>query len=125
MGLIILLAALAAFVVMVSALGAREPVYAIARNASWFVAIRGGEAPALSPDVTISWSARADFSFIGGDPYWSCFFILAGGDGVGMPIDLANAEDAYVARAAFAAPPRLALGFLKLLIVSRILRKPR
>lgn len=127
MGLIILLAALAALVVVVSALGAREPVYAIARNASWFVAIRGGgETPALSADVTISWSGRADFSFIGGgDPYWSCFFILAGGDGARMPIDLANAEDAYVARAAFAAPPRLALGFLKLLVVTGILAKPR
>ena len=127
MGLFILLAALGALVVMVFALGAREPVYAITRNASWFVALRGGAAaPALSPEVAITWSAHADFSFIGGDdPYWSAFFILACGDGARIPIDLANAEDAYVARVAFGAPPRLALGVLKLLVVTGILAKPR
>ena len=126
MGLIILLVALGALVVIVFALGAREPVYAITKNASWFVALRGGATPALSPEVKVTWSAHADFSFIGGgDPYWSCFLILAGGDGAAMPIDLSNAEDAYVARVAFGAPPRLALGVLKLLVVTGILAKPR
>lgn len=133
MGLIILLVTLLTLVtlgalgVIVWALGVREPAYAIARNACWFVAIRGGdEAPALSPNVTITWSGRADFSFIGGgDPYWSRFYVLAGGDRVSLPIDLTNADDAYVAHLTFGAPPRLALGLLKLLVVTGLLGKPR
>src|SRR5689334_1422106 len=113
MGLILLLAALVALVIAVWVIGAREPVYRIVNSATWFVAIRGGdERPTLSPNVGINWSARADFPFIGGgDLYWSRFFILAGGDR--MPIDLASAEDAYVARVAFGAPPKLALGALR------------
>ncbi len=127
MGVIILLAALAALVVIVLALAAREPAYAIARDASYFVAIRGGDkTPTLAPDVAIRWSGRADFCFIGGgEAYWSSFFILAGGDGARMPIDLGDAEDAYVARVAFGAPPRLALGALKLLVLIGILARPR
>ena len=126
MGLIIVLAALAAFVAMLWLIGANEPVYRIVKGATWFVAVRGGpETPALSPDVRINWSARADFPFIGGsDSYWSCFYILAGGDAARPPIDFPNAEDAYIARVAFGAPPRFALGMLRALVTLGLLSKP-
>ena len=126
MGLVIVLAALTAFAIILWLIGANEPVYRIARGASWFVALRGGgEAVALASNVSITWSARADLSFIGGDdPYWSRFYILAGGDPAHLPVDLCNAEDAYVARVAFGAPPKLALGVLRLLVTLGILNKP-
>ena len=130
MGFIILLAALAALLVLVAIvwlIGAREPVYRIVKGAGWFVAVRGGDArPALSPDVNITWSARADFPFIGGrDNYWSRFYVLDGRDSAHAPIDLSNAEDAYIARVAFGAPPKLALGVLRILVTLGILAKPR
>lgn len=126
MGLILLLAVLAAFVAMLWAIGGNEPVYRIVNGASWFVAIRGGKPePALSPNVSITWSAHADFPFIGSDdPYCSRFCILAGGDPAHLPIDLADAEDAFVARVAFGAPPKLALGLLRLLVALGVLSKP-
>lgn len=125
MGLIIFLAALAAIIAIIWLIGAREPVYRIVSGAKWFVAIRGGdERPTLSPNVSITWSASADFPFIGGaDPYWSRFYILAGDER--MPIDVSNAEDAYVARVDFGAPPKLALGMLRILATLGILSKPR
>jgi hypothetical protein len=68
MGLILVFAALAALIVILWLIGANEPVYRIARGASWFVALRGGKDDlALSPNVTIIWSARADLPFIGSD----------------------------------------------------------
>jgi len=126
MGLIILLAVLAAFVVVLWLIGANEPVYRIIKEATWFVAVRGGtDDVALSPNVSINWSARADFPFIGGgDPYWSLFYILAGGEPGRLPIDVTDAEDAYIARVAFGAPPKLALGVLRLFITLGILSKP-
>lgn len=127
MGLIIILAALVAAVALTLWLiGANEPVYRIVKGATWFVAIRGGpETPALSSGVKLNWSARADFPFIGGgDAYWSRFYILAGGDPARAPIDLTSAEDAYVARVAFGAPPKLALGVLRTLVTLGVLSKP-
>jgi len=126
MGLIILLAVLAAFVVVLWLIGANEPVYRIIKEATWFVAVRGGtDDVALSPNVSINWSARADFPFIGGgDPYWSLFYILAGGEPGRLPIDVTDAEDAYIARVAFGAPPKLALGVLRLSVTLGILSRP-
>ena len=43
MGLIIVLAALAAFVVALWLIGANEPVYRIVNGATWFVALRSDE----------------------------------------------------------------------------------
>jgi hypothetical protein len=58
------------------------------------------------------------------NPYWSCFYILAGGDHARLPIDLGNAEDAYVARVTLGAPTKLALGVLRVLVVLGILSRP-
>lgn len=126
MGLIILLAGLAAIFAALWLIGANEPVYRIVKGATWFVAIRGGaDTPALSSGVTLTWSARPDFPFIGhGEPYWSRFYVLAGGDPARTPIDLTSAEDAYIARVAFGAPPKLALGILRVLVTLGILSKP-
>jgi uncharacterized protein (DUF1330 family) len=126
MGLIIVFAAIAAFVLVLWFIGASEPVFGIVKGATWFVAVRGGNPePALLPDVSIKWSAHADLSFIGGgDPYWSRFYVLAGGDPDRLPIDLGGADDAYVARVALGAPPKLALGVLRSLVALGVLRKP-
>jgi hypothetical protein len=125
MGLTLVFAALVALVT-VWIIGAREPVYGVARGEpAWFVAVRGSDQTlALSPNVTITWSGRADFAFIGADTYWSRFYILSGGDAARMPANPGNVEDAYVARVKLAAPPKLALGFLRLLIALGILGKP-
>jgi hypothetical protein len=108
--------------------GAQEQVYSIA-SGDWFVAVRdkpGGPAPAFTEGVSCKWSAGADFAFIGpDDAYWSRFYILAGGDPRHTPIELSGAEDAYIARIKLFAPPRLALGALRVLIAVGILSKPR
>jgi uncharacterized protein (DUF1330 family) len=127
MGLIIVLFIVAATcVTALWLIGANEPVYRIVKDATWFVAIRGGKLNTEpSPDVSINWSARADFPFIGGnDPYWSRFYILAGGEPGCLPIDIADAEDAYVARVTFGAPPKFVLGVLRLFVTLGILSKP-
>ncbi|MBI3437652.1 MAG: hypothetical protein HY054_03185 [Proteobacteria bacterium] len=125
MGLIILAVAVVALLAAPWLTGASEPVYRIVRGAAWFVAVRGAKPPALASGVSITWSARADFPFIGnGEPYWSRFYVLAGNPASTMPIDLVGVEDAFVARVAFGAPPKLALGILKLLVTFGVLGKP-
>jgi uncharacterized protein (DUF1330 family) len=108
--------------------GAQERVYSIA-SGDWFVAVRDKpSAPplALAQGVSCKWSAGADFAFIGADDaYWSRFYILAGGDPRHTPIELSGAEDAYIARVKLAAPPKLALGVLRVLIAVGLLSKPR
>ncbi len=124
MGFIVILLAALALLAMLWLVGANEPVYRIVNGAAWFVAIRGADAP-LAPNVIVNWSADADFSFIGGEEaYWSRFYVLAGGDRAKAPIDAGGAEDVYIARVAFGAPPKLALGLLRVLVMIGVLGKP-
>ncbi len=109
-------------------IGAREPVYAISKGDGphWFIAVRG-TAGALAPGISESWRSRADFSVIGAPPenaYWQHFIIARGGDPTHLPIDLAAAEDAYVARISLRRPPALLFGILKTLIALGLLSKP-
>lgn len=127
MWLVVGLAALAALFALVWLVGAREPVFKVGRGAPvWFVAQKGAGALSLAEGVTLNWSAESDFALIGADtPYWSRFYVLSGGQASAMPIDLAGAEDAYVARLRIFTPPRFALGVLRLLIAFGILSKPK
>ncbi|MEZ5960958.1 MAG: hypothetical protein R3C30_11115 [Hyphomonadaceae bacterium] len=125
---LITLALVAALIAALWSIGAREPVYAIARGGEphWFIAVRG-EAGALAPGVTERWSCRTDFTMIGGEPdgaYWQRFVIASGGDPGTLPIAVEAAEDAYVARIKLRRPPPLILGFLKALIALGILSRP-
>lgn len=114
-----------AFAAIVSALwliGAREPVLR-EKGPAWFIALRGGEGDVLAPHVLTLWSARADQVFIGGDdPYWT-HFIIAVGDGT-TPLANEHCDDAYVARVRLFAPPRIALGLVRVLIALGILSRP-
>ncbi len=121
------LAVVAALIAGAWLLGARERVFKISRGApAYFVALkRSGEgAPTLAPGISIAWRSRADFTFIGeGDAYWTDFFILTG---EGNPLPLGpEIADAYVARVALLRPPILALGVLKLLVLTGLLSRPR
>jgi hypothetical protein len=125
---LIVLAAIAALIAALWAVGAREPVYAIARGDEphWFIAIRGNAGP-LAPGVTERWSSRADFTVIGAGPddaYWHTFIIANGGAADVLPLALDGAEDAYVARIKLRKPPALIFGVLKTLIALGILTKP-
>lgn len=118
----------AAFVSIAAAIwliGASEKTYAVSEgDPHWFIALRG-DAGALAADVTTRWSSRADFALIGAEePYWHRFIVASGGDPTQMPISLAGAEDAYVARVKLRRPPQFLLGVLKLLIWAGVLSKP-
>lgn len=126
--ILIILGLVAALIVTLWLIGAREPVYAIAQGDEphWFVALRGSAGP-LRPGVTERWSSRTDFAMIGGDPdaaYWQSFVIASGGDPERLPLALDDAEDAYVARIKLRRPPPLLFGVLKTLIALGILSKP-
>lgn len=126
---LILLAAIAALVATLWIIGAREPVYAIARGDEphWFIALRG-EAGPLAPGVVERWSSRTDFTMIGASPdgaYWSRFIIASGGDPTRLPLLLDAADDAYIARIKLRRPPKLILGAIRALIALGILTKPR
>lgn len=110
------------------AIGAREPVYAIAGGDEphWFIAIRGN-AGALAPGVTERWRSSADFTVIGAGPddaYWHTFLIASGGAANALPIALDNADDAFVAQVKLRKPPPLIFGVLRTLIALGILTKP-
>lgn len=107
--------------------GAREPVFAISRGAPvWFVAWKGSNAPRFAEGVRVNWSSRADFALIGAaEAYWTRFYILSGGTPDAMPIDLSEADDAYVARLKLFTPPRFALGMLRVLTALGVLSKPK
>jgi hypothetical protein len=120
-------AALAAFGALIWLIGAQEPVYDLSagNEPHWFIAIRGGSGQ-LGANVTQLFESRADFSFIGpDDAYWHRFIIASGGDASALPIDLGNAQDAYVARVTLRRPPRIVLGILKTLVTLGVLTKPK
>jgi len=125
---LLILAVIAGLIALLWIIGAREPVYAIAKGGEphWFIAVRG-EAGALAPGVTERWSSRTDFTIIGAAPdaaYWQHFIVASGGDPATLPIALESAEDAYVAHIKLRRPPPLLLGILKTLIALGILSKP-
>ncbi|UPT63501.1 MAG: hypothetical protein M0D54_02795 [Hyphomonadaceae bacterium JAD_PAG50586_4] len=108
-------------------IGACEPVFGIrSDDPAWFVALRGAQAPRLAPGVQVRWSGAADFLLIGGnEPYWSRFYILAGGKADETPIALDVVEDVFVARISMFAPPAFALGMLRAMCKLGILGKPK
>lgn len=125
---LIILAVVGALIALLWQIGAREPVYAIAKGDGphWFIALRG-EAGPLAPGVSERWSSRTDFTMIGGEPdgaYWQRFIIASGGDPAQMPIAIDAAEDAYVAQVKLRRPPPPLFGVLKVLIGLGILSKP-
>lgn len=125
---VIVLAAIAALIAALWAVGSREPVYAIARGDEphWFIAIRGS-AGELAPGVTERWRSSADFAVIGAGPddaYWHTFIIASGGTADALPLALDGAEDAYVARIKLRKPPPLIFGVLRTLIALGILTRP-
>jgi uncharacterized protein (DUF1330 family) len=127
---LIVLAAFAALIALAWIVGAREPVFAISRRApAWFVALKRDRARVLdlAPGVTAAWRSRADFTFIGeGAPYWTEFMILSGGATDKAPLALGHeAADAFIARVRLVRPPPLALGVLRLLVITGMLSRPR
>jgi len=123
---LIFFAALAAVGALIWLIGAKEPVYDVSAGAEphWFIAVRG-EAGPLNGDVTQLFESRADFGFIGPDDfYWHRFIIASGGESSALPIDLGNAQDAYVARVTLRRPPRIVLGVLKTFVALGVLTKP-
>lgn len=116
-------AALAGILASLWLWGAREPVYRFgAGEAAWFVAVKhnGADSPLRGDAVTL-WRSRADFALIGaGEAYWTHFHIVR----APQPPDVTGAVDAFVARIRLMAPPPLAFGVLKLLIVAGALSRP-
>jgi len=124
------LGAIAALAGALWLIGAREPVYAIARRGpAWFVALKRGGSTMLdlAPNVQATWRSRADLAFIGADaPYWTEFMILTGGDSSKSPLTLGpDVADAFIARVDLLRPPALVFGMLKLLIALGILSRPQ
>lgn len=122
--IVIILAALVTLLALLWLIGAREPVYRLSRGeTTWFVCLRGGGGDGLAPGVNVLWEARSDFALIGAaEAYWTRFLIVAGT--VETPITEGWFEDAYVARVRLVAPPRLALGVLKALVLLGVLSRP-
>ncbi|MBN8606212.1 MAG: DUF1330 domain-containing protein [Caulobacterales bacterium] len=121
------LVGIAAALALVWVIGAREPVFANSRGAPvWFVAWKGARAPRLADGVRLNWTSHADFALIGtAEAYWTRFYILSGGAPGATPIDLGEADDAYVARLKVFTPPRFALGMLRVLTALGVLSKPK
>jgi hypothetical protein len=119
------LTVLVAFAAVVAALwmiGAREPVYRMrGEGAVWFIAVRGEAA--LAPGVRVLWSASSDFALIGAeDAYWTRFLVVSGPGA--SPLAGEAFEDVYVARLRLLTPPRMALGLVRLLVLTGILSRP-
>jgi hypothetical protein len=125
--LLILLAAIVGAGGVIWLIGAREPVYAIRSGSpTWFVALRTEAPPegCLASGVKMLWRAQSDFTLIGAeDAYWTHFMIVAGETATPLSGD-AVCEDAYVARVRLFAPPRLALGVLRMLTRLGLLSRP-
>lgn len=122
--LLIIFAVLTAVFAALWLIGAGEPVYRLhSRKPVWFVALRGADASLLRPGNRVLWSARADFALIGaGETYWERFLLVEGDDG--SPLAGEAFEDAYVARLRLFAPPKLALGVVRLFVAGGILSRP-
>lgn len=113
-------------------LGGREPVYRIGgKTPVFFIALKHRDKRARSPEVLargvgVRWAVNADFPFIGTDrAYWDRFLVVDGGAPDAMPLKLSdNVEDAYVARLALGRPPRLVLGVIRMLVSTRLWKKP-
>lgn len=119
----------AALAALVWTIGAREPVFAIARGGPiWFVAVkRNQQRPIdLAPSVSVRWAGESDFAFIGADePYWTHFYILSGGIAEKPPLTLdAGVDDAFIARLRPLKPPALALGVLRVFVALGVLSRP-
>jgi len=121
---LLVLAALLALIAVLWLIGAGEPAYRLrSEKPVWFVALRAGDACALRPGARLLWSARTDFAFIGAaEPYWDRFLLVEGD--AGSPLADKAFEDAYVARLRLFAPPKLALGVVRLLVASGVLTRP-
>jgi hypothetical protein len=117
------------------AVGAREPVWQLARGNGpvWFVALRFSTPAATSgatsteattpdwsnllrPGVAVHWSSRAVLPVIGGPtPYWHHFALLQGSAADAGPLPEPNPliEDAEVRALKLERPPRWVLGLLR------------
>ena len=117
-------AAVASVLVVLWLVGAQEPAWRLRRSgAIWFVALRGVERNVLAPGMRTLWAADSDFALIGAEaPYWSRFLVVSGQGR--SPLRSEHFEDAYVARLRLLTPPPLALGFIKLLVWTRLLSRP-
>lgn len=130
--LIILAAVLAASFATLIVIGSREPGSRHARGLGpfWFVAIKESGAPPapfqLAAGVTKRWEVSADFSFIGPpDPWWTRFMLLSGGKAGEAPITLApDVRDAFIAELDIGRPPVLALGLLRLMVATGLMKRP-
>lgn len=129
--LVVLAAGLCALLV---AIGAREPVWQLARGDGpvWFVAVRlqsegstdtrakptSDWTDLLRPGVAVHWSSRAVLPVIGDPtPYWHQFALVQGATDAANPLadQTALIEDAEVRALKLERPPRLVLGALRAL----------
>ena len=109
-------------------IGSREPIYtATPEPDQEFLAIRfkDGTKPFTLGD-SVHWQSHTAFSFIGEDAaYWHGFALLPIGQGMTLLEGLGSAvEDAYLARINSSLPPKLALGFLRILHLTGITSPP-
>jgi len=119
---LVIAAALAALVAALWLIGAREPVLR-GTGPVWFIALRGGEGDPLATGMRLLWSSNADLAFIGAEnAYWTRFLVVAG-EGA-TPLSRKAFDDAYVARIRLLAPPRIALGVVRLLVILGVLSRP-
>lgn len=129
---IIIVSVVAAMIAAIIVIGAREPARRNARGFGpfWFVAIKQDgsvrEPITLAPGVATRWEVFSDFTFIGPtDPYWTRFLLLSGGAPGTAPIVLdADVRDAFIAELEIGRPPVIALGILRLLVATGLMRKP-
>ncbi len=108
--------------------GSREPIYAATPVSDQeFLAIRFKDVTKpfnLGDDA--HWQSQSFLPFIGSESaYWHGFALLPVGHGMTLLEDLgSNVEDAYLARIKSSIPPKLALGFLRVLHLSGITPPP-
>lgn len=120
--------AIAALVGVIYRVGSREPIYSATPVPDQeFLAIRFRDATRpFDLGDNAHWQSRSVFPFIGtDDAYWHGFALLPVGHGGLLLENLAsNVEDAYLARIKSSIPPKLALGFLRVLHLTRITPPP-
>ncbi len=109
-------------------IGSREPVYAASPVADQeFLAIRyKDESKSFDLGPGVYWQSRTAFPLVGTvNAYWHGFALLPVGHGEALLNDLgAEIEDAYLARIRSNVPPRLVLGFLRILHLTGITPSP-